>query len=143
MVSSKRRHTRCSGEWSSAVWSSGDVGRVFFFQAEDGIRDVAVTGVQTCALPISSWVNTQADLEAIVVIYDPTAGYAVGGGWIPSPPGAYAASPSTTGKVSFGFTSKYFKNAMNPKGQTQFEFKGANFSFGALNFSYLAISGRR
>src|SRR2546429_5715618 len=24
----------------------------FFFQAEDGIRDVAVTGVQTCALPI-------------------------------------------------------------------------------------------
>src|SRR2546429_5688358 len=28
----------------------------FFFQAEDGIRDVAVTGVQTCALPISgSW----------------------------------------------------------------------------------------
>src|SRR5256884_5484577 len=28
------------------------MGVVFFFQAEDGIRDVAVTGVQTCALPI-------------------------------------------------------------------------------------------
>src|SRR2546428_13126646 len=26
--------------------------RVFFFQAEDGIRDLIVTGVQTCALPI-------------------------------------------------------------------------------------------
>src|SRR4030066_2534684 len=26
---------------------------VFFFQAEDGIRDSSVTGVQTCALPIS------------------------------------------------------------------------------------------
>src|SRR5205823_10377898 len=26
----------------------------FFFQAEDGIRDKLVTGVQTCALPISS-----------------------------------------------------------------------------------------
>ena len=26
----------------------------FFFQAEDGIRDRLVTGVQTCALPISS-----------------------------------------------------------------------------------------
>ena len=24
----------------------------FFFQAEDGIRDTSVTGVQTCALPI-------------------------------------------------------------------------------------------
>src|SRR2546429_5327767 len=29
----------------------------FFFQAEDGIRDVAVTGVQTCALPISGGVR--------------------------------------------------------------------------------------
>src|SRR5256884_44573 len=27
----------------------------FFFQAEDGIRDVAVTGVQTCALPICAY----------------------------------------------------------------------------------------
>src|SRR5438445_6971545 len=27
---------------------------LFFFQAEDGIRDIGVTGVQTCALPISS-----------------------------------------------------------------------------------------
>src|SRR5258707_14449583 len=26
---------------------------LFFFQAEDGIRDIGVTGVQTCALPIS------------------------------------------------------------------------------------------
>src|SRR6266498_5479273 len=29
-------------------------GFVFFFQAEDGIRDADVTGVQTCALPTSS-----------------------------------------------------------------------------------------
>src|SRR5256885_4889705 len=28
--------------------------KIFFFQAEDGIRDYKVTGVQTCALPISS-----------------------------------------------------------------------------------------
>src|SRR3989449_11146058 len=30
---------------------------IFFFQAEDGIRDVAVTGVQTCALPICTLVR--------------------------------------------------------------------------------------
>src|SRR3712207_7526969 len=30
----------------------------FFFQAEDGIRDIGVTGVQTCALPISSHTST-------------------------------------------------------------------------------------
>src|SRR3989475_5751398 len=29
-----------------------EVNRHFFFQAEDGIRDLTVTGVQTCALPI-------------------------------------------------------------------------------------------
>src|SRR5256886_15795200 len=29
----------------------------FFFQAEDGIRDLTVTGVQTCALPISNLVG--------------------------------------------------------------------------------------
>src|SRR2546430_13730115 len=28
------------------------IGVFFFFQAEDGIRDLTVTGVQTCALPI-------------------------------------------------------------------------------------------
>src|SRR2546428_4210067 len=31
---------------------SSDAGLFFFFQAEDGIRDLIVTGVQTCALPI-------------------------------------------------------------------------------------------
>src|SRR2546426_1470998 len=30
-----------------------------FFQAEDGIRDYKVTGVQTCALPIFEWVLLQ------------------------------------------------------------------------------------
>src|SRR2546426_5919567 len=32
-------------------------GLFFFFQAEDGIRDYKVTGVQTCALPISFWIS--------------------------------------------------------------------------------------
>src|SRR5258706_4345865 len=32
----------------------------FFFQAEDGIRDWSVTGVQTCALPISSGLSIGA-----------------------------------------------------------------------------------
>src|SRR5437016_9508525 len=40
---------------------------VFFFQAEDGIRDWSVTGVQTCALPISAPVQNAlacADTQA-------------------------------------------------------------------------------
>src|SRR5215211_9296150 len=48
----------------------GDVGIIFsfFFQAEDGIRDHCVTGVQTCALPICEGESegeeqAEADLE--------------------------------------------------------------------------------
>src|SRR2546421_8818940 len=36
---------------------------IFFFQAEDGIRDLIVTGVQTCALPIyTSELQSRSDL---------------------------------------------------------------------------------
>src|SRR5690606_39775250 len=37
---------------------------VFFFQAEDGIRDFHVTGVQTCALPIYGLWDVVRDLVA-------------------------------------------------------------------------------
>src|SRR5256885_12091764 len=36
----------------------GNIMFFFFFQAEDGIRDYKVTGVQTCALPISRMSGT-------------------------------------------------------------------------------------
>src|SRR6266496_1970630 len=51
----------------------------FFFQAEDGIRDLYVTGVQTCALPIS-WHDFLADLKdrglasPLLIISDGAAG---------------------------------------------------------------------
>src|SRR5437764_6317009 len=41
------RNTQKIATLSSLSWRLG-----FFFQAEDGIRDTSVTGVQTCALPI-------------------------------------------------------------------------------------------
>src|SRR3712207_8206681 len=37
----------------------------FFFQAEDGIRDIGVTGVQTCALPISHFGQPELGLQAV------------------------------------------------------------------------------
>ena len=38
--------------WGGWGGGGGGGGGCFFFQAEDGIRDYKVTGVQTCALPI-------------------------------------------------------------------------------------------
>src|SRR5256885_7262215 len=66
----RRRVCKCTSWWSvsgmratdcdplypsRAIWwctASSSSGVFFFFQAEDGIRDYKVTGVQTCALPI-------------------------------------------------------------------------------------------
>src|SRR2546430_9682331 len=50
----KRPRSMCPQ--ASSTWISGclDCCYFFFFQAEDGIRYLTVTGVQTCALPISS-----------------------------------------------------------------------------------------
>src|SRR6266481_9055743 len=49
----------------------------FFFQAEDGIRDGTVTGVQTCALPI--WLDVSM-LEALVAAEDISYGGVLNGG---------------------------------------------------------------
>ena len=91
----------------------------------------------------TSWVSTQNDLEALLVVYDPSGGYTIGGGWIDSPAGAYAADRGLAGKLGFGFSSKYFKGASNPKGETQIEFKLGGMEFNAVNFDYLSISGAR
>src|SRR3989304_3800791 len=46
----------------------GRAGPACFLQAEDGIRDVAVTGVQTCALPISDRKTDHAASTTVMMI---------------------------------------------------------------------------
>src|SRR2546430_10686177 len=45
---------------------------IVFFQAKDGIRDLTVTGVQTCALPISPTCNTYAKNFGRDVVFEYT-----------------------------------------------------------------------
>ncbi|HKZ48575.1 MAG TPA: hypothetical protein VJ397_07300, partial [Thermoplasmata archaeon] len=66
---------------------------------------------------------------AFVVVYDPEGGFVTGGGWINSPPGAYARDLTLTGKATFGFVSKYQKGGSVPTGETEFAFKVADFAF--------------
>src|SRR5258707_3051947 len=40
---------------------------IFFFQAEDGIRDIGVTGVQTCALPIYHFMRKPTTIPAAFI----------------------------------------------------------------------------
>src|SRR5256885_8833647 len=54
---------------------------IFFFQAEDGIRDYKVTGVQTCALPISTaWACSHQSGSRISLSPQYRRGY-VGSDW--------------------------------------------------------------
>src|SRR5437763_9098276 len=51
-------------------------GQNFFFQAEDGIRDTSVTGVQTCALPIFTAPASRHDSRISGVKCKPAVGAA-------------------------------------------------------------------
>src|SRR3989442_4205545 len=55
----------------------------FFFQAEDGIRDADVTGVQTCALPISQCRPDVAGDELLAQVFDVSGGCTGGQGLAP------------------------------------------------------------
>src|SRR5256886_2111120 len=56
------------------AWDSRVVCLSFFFQAEDGIRDLTVTGVQTCALPIYVFfvaaVDTHVHFNVAVFVFE-------------------------------------------------------------------------
>src|SRR6266576_2414402 len=53
----------------------------FFFQAEDGIRDLYVTGVQTCALPISCSSPRWKAQRSSSVSISGVVGWRAGLGW--------------------------------------------------------------
>jgi hypothetical protein len=85
--------------------------------------------------------NTVGGSPTTIVIYDPSAGFVTGGGWITSKPGAYTADPSLTGKATFGFVSKYQKGATVPTGDTEFQFQVANFEFHSNTYQWMVVSG--
>src|SRR5690606_39603739 len=51
-------------------WCGSSTSILFFFQAEDGIRDFHVTGVQTCALPICSRATKSLMMAGSVIVVD-------------------------------------------------------------------------
>src|SRR5699024_12078991 len=68
------------------------------FQAEDGIRDRNVTGVQTCALPIWGWDRTPLRMLALGLIGQITI-FGIGVPWL-----AIAAGYGPAEAIAAGFT---------------------------------------
>src|SRR2546429_7161312 len=59
----------CNSSDADQLWKAASIYcLVFFFQAEDGIRDVAVTGVQTCALPICLHVKHLLPMLGLIAV---------------------------------------------------------------------------
>ncbi|MDH7488985.1 MAG: hypothetical protein QHH80_05705 [Anaerolineae bacterium] len=86
--------------------------------------------------------KTMSDPRTLV-IYDPSAGFVTGGGWIWSPKGAYAPDPNLEGKATFGFVAKYQKGAKVPTGQTEFQFKAGNLNFHSSSYEWLVVAGAK
>jgi hypothetical protein len=76
------------------------------------------------------------------VVYDSSAGFVTGGGWIDSPAGAHVANPNDPGgKANFGFVSKYKKGRSTPDGNTEFQFKAGDLNFHSNEYEWLVITG--
>jgi hypothetical protein len=80
------------------------------------------------------------------VVYDASAGFVTGGGWIDSPVGACKMSictSATVGKANFGFVSKYKKGQSTPDGNTEFQFKAGNINFHSEDYEWLVVAGAK
>ena len=101
-----------------------------------GLYDVTLKVTDGSIAPPSS-VSRQ------IVVYDPSAGFVTGGGWIMSPAGAYKADERMTGRATFGFVSKYLKGANKPTGETEFRFQTSGLNFYSNNYDWLVVGGAR
>jgi uncharacterized repeat protein (TIGR01451 family) len=128
---------------SSIDWEDGTVDNADPDPSPVGGSHIYTTpGIYTVKITVTDD-DTGSDLVKYeyVVVYDPTAGFVTGGGWINSPAGAYLADPALTGKASFGFVSKYHKGATVPTGNTEFQFHAGNLSFSSASYEWLVVQG--
>lgn len=98
-------------------------------------------GIYDVCLIVNDGTVDSTQVCTSAVIYDPSAGFVTGGGWIDSPAGAYAADPTLSGKATFAFVSKYKKGASTPTGNTQFQFHASDLNFHSTSYEWLVVTG--
>jgi hypothetical protein len=82
----------------------------------------------------------------MVVVYDPTAGFVTGGGWIEPAAGSCQLTPAcaaASGRATFGFVARYRKGATVPDGNAEFVFHAGGFTFRSDAYDWLVISGSK
>lgn len=107
-----------------------------------GGHTYTAAGVYTVGLTVTDDDGgTATEIFQYVIVYDASAGFVTGGGWIESPAGAYKDDPSLTGKATFGFVSKYKKGASVPTGNTEFQFQAGDLNFHSSSYDWLVVTG--
>lgn len=131
-------------DWGDGTTSAGAVTESGGSGSVSRAHAYAAAGVYTVTLIVTDDDGAAAQSRfQYVVVYDPSAGFVTGGGWIDSPAGAYAADPSLTGRATFGFVAKYKKGASVPTGQTEFQFHLGNLNFKSTAYDWLVVGGAR
>jgi PKD repeat protein len=105
-------------------------------------------GVYTVTMTVrdDGGATAQASASAYIVVYDPSAGFVTGGGWITSPAAACqlsSACASATGKASFGFVAKYKQGQSAPDGNTQFQFQAGGLKFSSTSYDWLVVASSK
>ncbi len=130
-------HT-CSVDWGDTTSSAGNIAG----GTCSANHAYTAAGIYTLKLSVTDDDGDSGNsIFQYVVVYDASAGFVTGGGWIDSPAGAYTADPSLTGRANFGFVSKYKKGATVPDGNTQFQFHAGNLNFHSTSYEWLVVSG--
>jgi hypothetical protein len=131
-------------DWGDGTTSEGTVGETNGSGSVTGSHAYTATGVYAVTLMVTDDDGGSGQSGfTYVVVYDPSAGFVTGGGWIDSPEGAYTSDPSLTGKANFGFVCKYQKGADIPSGETQFQFKVADLNLHSTSYQWLVIAGAK
>lgn len=97
-------------------------------------------GVYTLTIRVTDDDGGEGTASIMIVVFDPSAGFVTGGGWINSAPGAYKLGPSLGGKANFGFVSKYKKGATIPEGNTEFQFHAGGMNFHSTDYEWLVVN---
>lgn len=130
--------------WDDGTTSTGTVNENNGSGAVSGTHSYSTAGVYSVTLTVTDNSNARGITTfQFVVVYDPTIGFATGGGWITSLPGAYILDTALAGKATFGFVSKYTRNATIPTGETEFQFKVANLNFKSTAYDWLVVAGAK
>ena len=100
-------------------------------------------GVYTVCLTVNDGALSSEANCTMAVVYDPSAGFVTGGGWIDSPVNAEYQYMQTGGKATFGFVAKYKKGANVPDGNTEFQFKAGDLNFSSTSYEWLVVAGNK